>query len=67
MGKNKFIFIVLFKRKLQVLEKLIYNNNGITGPKEQVRRQLSHEKTVKDPFQPSRFEITARYARYQWG
>lgn len=37
MGKNKFILVMLFKKKLQVLEKVIYDNNGITGPKEQAR------------------------------
>lgn len=42
MGKNNFISEVLFKRKLQVLEEVIYNKNGITGPKEKARRQLSH-------------------------
>jgi len=42
MGKNKFISAVLFKKNLQVLEKLFYYNNRTTGPKVQARGWLSH-------------------------
>lgn len=48
MGMSKFIFLVLFKRKLQVLEKFIYNN-GITVPKKRQEGSYHIEKTVKDP------------------
>lgn len=38
---------------------------GLQGPKNRQEDGITHQETVKDPFQPFGFEITTRYARYQ--